>query len=245
MELRQSGATFPETLWTLVACAERANGAEGARARQALACMYWPAVYAFLRRSGRTRGTAEELTQAFFTDVVEGRDLFAGASSERGRLRTLMVAALKNYQIDVHRREASRRVDCTWSLSSFDVEEEERRGVSRAGESPEVDFDRQWAAAVVREALRRCRAHFEGSGKARHWKLFELRVVQPVAAPSEPPSLAGLSSELGFRSSADAAAAMQVVKKRFDAILREVTAETTAPGDDAEDEWRWLHRVLG
>lgn len=245
MELRQSGATFPDTMWSLVTRAEDASDPRSTIARESLARVYWPAVYAFLRRSGRSRDEAEELTQAFFADVVSGRALLAGASPERGRLRTLLIAALKNYRIDVYRREASRGDGQTWSLSSMDVELEEQRVSTRADDAPDVGFDREWAATIVNEALCKCRRHFEDAGKLAHWKLFEARVVRPLTSPSDPPSLANLAQELGFRSTADAAAAMQVVKKRFDVILREVTAETTASGDDAEDEWRWLHRTLG
>lgn len=245
MDMRQSGATFPETMWSLVACAEDADHPRSARARETLARVYWSAVYAFLRRSGRSRDEAEELTQAFFADVVSGRALLARASPERGRLRTLMIAAVKNYQIDVHRYEEARRIGKAWSLSSMDVELEEQRGPAHADESPDVRFDREWAASVVNEALCRCRRHFEDAEKQAHWKLFEARVVRPLTSPSDAPPLAGMAQALGFGSAADAAAAVQVVKKRFDVILREVTAETTAPGEEAEDEWRWLHRILG
>lgn len=245
MELRQSEATFPDTMWSLVAHAENPSDPLCTKARENLARLYWPAVYAFLRRSGRTRTEAEELTQAFFADVVTGRALLAGANAQRGRLRTLVIAALKNYLIDVHRRHASRREDTTWSLDSVQFEHEEQRHATSTTELPESGFDRRWAAAIVSEALRRCQSHYEATGKASHWKLFERRIVRPLIHPADPPPLAAAAQELGFAAAADAAAAVQVVKKRFDALLREVIAESTAPGEDAEDEWTWLHRTLG
>lgn len=244
MDLRQSEATFPDTMWSLVTHAENEADAACTRARQALASVYWPAVYAYLRHTGRGRDEAEELTQAFFSDVVAGRALLSGVTRERGRLRTLIISALKNYMVDVHRRKVARRADCTWSLDAPNFEPEENRTRLGDGESPEVGFDRRWAAALVSEALHRCLAHFVSSGRGEHWRLFEARILRPIAGPTDPPPLAVVANEFGFRSAADAAAAVQVVKKRLEAIMREVAAETTAPGDDAEDEWIWLQRTL-
>ena len=81
-------APFSETSWTLLDGLR--DGDEKARrhAREKLITIYWPAVYAFLRRKGHGRDEAIELTQAFFTDKVLERELFGSehpSDDRRGR----------------------------------------------------------------------------------------------------------------------------------------------------------------
>ena len=238
LEMRDTQVKFETTRWTLIEHLRTDDPAERSRALARLAEIYWPAVYGFLRRRGVARERAEETTQAFFADVVLSRSLFAGAVPDKGRLRSLILAALKRFRIDEHRRSEARGAKVGIKLDVSCIEREERS--LRLGKSGDADadleFDRQWAAAQVEEAVRRCRDHFTSSGRARHWELFERRIVDPSVRFTTPLSLAELAPDLGFSSAADAAAAVQVVKKRFDALLRDVVAETV--GDDAETEYR-------
>lgn len=260
MNLEQSGSPFPQTLWTLVRCAAGGgvDSAERSAAVGRLVEVYWPAVYSYLRRLGRGREEAAEITQAFFADVALGRGLLAGADQGQGRLRSLLVAALKNYLVDRHRRAAVRGGGVTATVSAERVEYEEGliagmnggRGGGAGGlgasgaDGADAAFDRRWALAQVQEALARCERHFRSSGKPRHWVAFEARVVRPSIGLSEAPPMAELAAELGLESAADAAAAVQVVKKRFEALLREVIAETLGEGEDAEGEYGYVTGLL-
>lgn len=240
MTLERTHAEFPATSWTLVA------GTPGETVESRLSRLievYWPAVYAYLRRSGHRREQAAELTQGFFCDVVIGRRLFDGADPARGRVRSLLVASLRHYLTDVARRQLARgdaaRVPCEW------LDREDHLLDDRRAATPEEQFDRRWALAQVEQAMRRCEDHFNATGKTGHWALFEARVVRPSLANVEPPPLESLASGLGFRSPADAAAAVQVVKKRFMALLRDVLAEQSGSAQDAEAEYRHCCEVLG
>ncbi len=225
MRWEDSGAAFPITRWSLVVAA--AGDASGQRAA-AIIDLYWPAVYAFLRRRQYSRDKAAELTQAFFADVVIGRDLFRNADATRGRLRSLVVAALKNFIIDASRREVARGGDRIGPLDAAWLDREESLLTADSSE-PDAAFERRWGLAQLEEALRRCEEHFERISKQAHWKAFEARILRPSLRPFEPPPLDQLVGELGFRSPADVAAAVQVVKRRLVILLEEVAAEV---GDD-------------
>jgi RNA polymerase sigma-70 factor (ECF subfamily) len=234
-------AEFQTTCWTLV----RELGGEGDAAQRAAdeaMRRYWPAVYAFLRRSGFRRERAEETTQAFFTDVVIGRSLFERADPDLGRLRTLLLSALKRYLVDLHRREVAR--GSRNRLPAEAIEREEGNWADVEMDGPDA-FEIRWASAQLEESMRRCEAHYRSSGKAAHWEAFEDRVVRPAVGSGTPTPLGELATRLGFRGPADAAAAVQVVRKRALALLREVVGETVRDETEIEQEYRDTLRLLG
>lgn len=231
---------FLTTRWTLLDELRAESPGRRRAALERLSTLYWPAVYAYLRHAGLGRDAAEEATQAFFVDVVVGRRLLETATPERGRLRTLILTALKRYKVDQHRRRKARGDGQILALDDGAVQRLEAT-ISGACAEPSEAFDRRWAAAQVDEALRRCRQRFERT-KATHWQAFEDRVVGPTVRMTTPTPLAELAERLGFRTGADAAAAVQVVKKRFEMTLREVIAETS---EDSAEEYRYLVGMLG
>ena len=66
------------------------------RALEELCRTYWYPVYAFVRRQGHDVPDAQDLTQGFFAHVLS-RDMFAAAQREKGRFRSFLLGALKNY----------------------------------------------------------------------------------------------------------------------------------------------------
>lgn len=233
-------AGFQTTRWTLV---DALRGETRDDALASLVQVYWPPVYARLRRRGDSPDAAAETTQAFFTDVVLGRGLFDRASADAGRLRTLVLTALDRYVIDRHRHRRSRADGFAISVAELVREEEALAGEETV--EPDLAFDRRWAGAVLAEALTRAEAHCRASGKAAHWEAFDRHILAPACTPNGSEVYATLAPALGFRTPADAAAAVQVVKRRVLAAMREVVAETTATEAQAEDELRLIRTLLG
>ncbi|MHC4414897.1 MAG: hypothetical protein ACYS0G_06410 [Planctomycetota bacterium] len=122
--------------------------------------------------------------------------------------------------------------------------QEERK--LRSSDSTPIDhpFERRWAMGLFHEALRRCEEHFRGGARRAHWELFEARVLLPSVNEIAPPALAELAAPAGFKSPALAAAAVQTVKRRMEAVLREVVVETVEPGADVDAELAEVRRFL-
>ncbi len=178
----------------------------------------------------------------FFVDVVLGRGLMMDANKERGRLRSLILKALKNFVIDQNRRERARANGAVVSLDGLELEE---AIIAKSSSSdPDDAFDRRWALANLHEALRRCEEHFRMAEKTRNWEVFAAREILPRRSACEPVPLERLATELGFKSAADAAQAVQTVKKRMLAILREVVAETTSGESEADREFEFILSLL-
>jgi RNA polymerase sigma-70 factor (ECF subfamily) len=240
---QQTHIEFSTTSWTLIQALQAGNDDGRIAAMQALVRQYWPTVYATLRRMGRSREVAAELTQAFFADVVLSRDIFGRADAQRGRLRTLLLTALKRYLIDQHRRSESRPDQDGLALAELEREESY---LAREGErSPEEIYERRWAMAALEEATRRAERYFIDSGQHRHWAVFEAQVLRPSLAGASPPPLAELAERFGFASAVHVASATKVVRKRLRLLLREVTAETAVEPEDQEAEYRRVVELLG
>src|SRR5262249_23162089 len=84
---------FPTTSWSLVLAAGKISGSP---ALERLCSAYWPPVYAFIRRWGHDAEAAKDLTQAFFTRLLEKQDLKA-ARPERGRFRSFLLSSVANF----------------------------------------------------------------------------------------------------------------------------------------------------
>src|SRR5262245_10084481 len=65
--------------------------------------MYWRPVFAFLRRQGIAPTEAEDITQGFFTELLERRSLSA-VRKEKGRLRSFLLGGLKYFLANEGRR---------------------------------------------------------------------------------------------------------------------------------------------
>lgn len=242
---QQTEHGFAATRWTLV---ERLQGADEASRREAaesLARIYSGAVYAWVRRKGYGREEAADVAQAFFADVVLGRGLFERARPERGQLRNLVLTALDRYLVDLHRARGREQRGLGWSVPLEHAEREERFLNSCNGHAAGEVFERRWALATVEEALRRCERHFTRGGREAHWRAFEARVIVPAVFGAAPPPLRSLASSLNAPTAADVASMVQVVRKRFESVLREVVAETVTGEGDRGHEYRRLVQVLG
>jgi len=231
-------ADFTSTRWTLIA---RLKSSDPQARREALAVLcetYWPPVYTFLRRLGHSREAARDYVQGFFVDVVLERRLFEQAVPDRGRLRSLLRVAAKNFVLSEIRKERAKRPLWSCSVEALDAEESRLHRLSHM--SPEDSYERRWATLILQEALGRAERHFLRR-KAQHWRAFELRIVNPSVWRTEPPPYAIVARTCGFRDEAAAIDAVAFVRKRVLAILNLVVAETV---EDPTEQRQELALVL-
>src|ERR1700736_4899878 len=90
------GAQFHTTRWTLVMVSAQSQAAGGKAALAELCRIYWYPLYAFVRRRGYSPHDAQDLTQAFFAQLIEKHGL-ERVDPEQGRFRTFLLAALKHF----------------------------------------------------------------------------------------------------------------------------------------------------
>src|SRR5207249_6631861 len=87
---------FATTHWSVVLAAGSLDTPAANAALETLLRAYWKPLYFFLRQRGQTHHDAEDLVQAFFRRFLE-KDAVREASQQRGRFRSFLLAALKNF----------------------------------------------------------------------------------------------------------------------------------------------------
>jgi DNA-directed RNA polymerase specialized sigma24 family protein len=233
-------SSFPSTQWTAVVCA----GCGGSESGQALARLcedYWFPLYAFVRRSGYAAADAEDLTQEFFAWLLE-KHVLAAADRQRGRFRSFLLAAAKNFLANQwDRAHAQKRGGGVNRLSlDFDA------GESRLHLEPSHDltaerlFERQWALTLLDRVMRRLDAEYEASGKGPQFQ----RIKQALTGDCQRLPYAAWASELGISEEAARQAASRL-RKRYRELLREEVAQTLAEPADVDQEIRELFAALG
>jgi RNA polymerase sigma-70 factor (ECF subfamily) len=235
-------AGFPTTHWSRVAHVVNPAAPEARAALAALCAAYWYPLYAFIRRKGHGPEEALDLTQDYFTRLLE-TGVLASADHRLGRFRDFL------------------RTDCGFFLSRH---RERRRALKRGGgraalpidacdaegrylleptdaTTPERLFDRTWALNLLDEALKQLTREHADSGRAAQFEILQGAITKRAV----PVSYSGRAARLGTSEGA-VQQAVKRLRKRYRAVLRERIAATLEGRDEAaiDDEIRDLFKAL-
>lgn len=181
---------------------------------------YWKPVYCYIRRKGYDNEQAKEFTQGFFCDIVLGNELVLQAQRERGRFRSYLLTALNHYISSVHRHESAGKRRPAGGCVSLEGFDEATLPCPSPQAPPDDAFAYAWAAELVRLVLAEVKADLTSDGKETYWKLFEMRVVEPIFSGGQAPSLSQLCGELGIGDKVTASRMIVTVKRRFQSALQ-------------------------
>jgi RNA polymerase sigma factor (sigma-70 family) len=237
---------FGTTRWSVIlSCADSEASTRTVRNALAQLCQtYWRPIFAFVCRSGFSIEDAQDLTQDFFVMVLEGH-LLERADPSRGRFRSLLLKALKNFLNDARDKKRARKRGGDVQFIRWDewmAEAPSQLSISAReseGWSPEKVFDVRWAATVVEHALGRLGEECERHGRRR---VFDV-LSSCLAAEREDVSYASFSKTLGIPETAIKRLVHQL-RKRYRSLLREEVAETVEKSDEVDEELRYLCAVL-
>ena len=226
---------FHTTHWSVVLAAGDTS-AESRAALEELCSTYWRPVYHFIRRQGHSADEAQDLTQGFFAEFLRRRDV-ERLDPARGRFRSYLLRAVKHFLANerAHRRALKRGGDAPL-LPLDDAAVGIDRGDAR---TPQSDYERQWALAVLRRALERLRD--EQVDRGRH-ELFE-RLKPTLSGERVEGGYAGVAKALSLTTVAVKVAAHRL-RKRYGELLLEEVAHTVSLPQEIEDELRHLFRAL-
>src|SRR5579863_5855019 len=87
---------FASTQWSMVLAAREGSGPGAEAALASLCATYWRPLYAFVRRQGRSVEDAQDLTQSFFSHILE-KDSLRHVDPSLGRFRSFLLASLRNF----------------------------------------------------------------------------------------------------------------------------------------------------
>ncbi|MGH9315454.1 MAG: RNA polymerase sigma factor [Vicinamibacterales bacterium] len=231
------GHEFATTRWSLVRQAAAAGTADGRAALAGLCERYWPPLYACARRLGYAASDAEDLTQGFFTHLLDS-DFLSRADVGRGRFRSYLLSSFQNFVANVWRRDrAAKRGG--GRLVSLDYEGEERRvGELTDRLTPEVVFERRWAMTLLERALATVGDEWVSSGRG---ELFVR--LKPLLIGEAGDDYRDLTAELGMTEGA-LRTAVHRLRRQFAGALREQILETVSSVEEVDDEIRYLLNIL-
>jgi len=230
---------FTTTHWSVVLAAQ-GESAAAQEALEKLCRTYWWPLYGFVRRQGYTPEEAQDLTQAFFARLLERRDLET-VKQERGRLRSYLLASIKNFLSKARHREMTvKRGEGRPLISLDDLLTRERADQEPAHKlSADRIYERRWALTLLEQVLTRLRAEYQAVGKL---PLFD-RLKELLARESGQPSQGQIAAELQMTENA-VKQAFHRMRHRYRQLLQEEIAHTVAVQEDVEDELRHFIGVL-
>jgi len=236
----QGGAVaFATTHWSVVLEAQ----GESPAAREALEKLcrtYWRPIFAFLRRQGIGPTEAEDITQGFFTELLERRSLSA-VRKEKGRLRSFLLGGLKYFLANEQRRAmAIKRGKGQRLIPLEELCADERIEMEPSDPlTAEMIYERRWALTVLERVLSRLKDEYRAGGNAALFDSLKQLLPDEPGAPSQ----ADIAAQLGMTENA-LRQAFYRFRQRYQSLLREEIAHTVATPGDIEDELRHLISVL-
>ncbi len=233
---------FQTTQWSLIVAAAQQLTPEAERALSELCRKYWLPLYAYVRRRVSDVHEAQDLTQEFFCRVLE-RNFFAAADPSRGRFRAFVLTSLRHFLANERDKARTRQRVHGQPAWSFDFVDGESRlsNLAVSQETPEREFDRQWAMTLLDQVLLRLRAEFREAGKETQFEQFKPFLAGGRDAGE---SYAAVAESLGMTPDAVKVAAHRL-RQRYRELLRAEIAATVTDPDDVDDEIRDLFQVLG
>ena len=212
-------------------------------AREALTTLcetYWYPLYAFLRSRGHHAEEAEDLTQAFFTRVLEKHAL-QHADPARGRFRSFLLKSLTHFAANEHDREVALKRGGGSPILALELQTAEGRFQLEpsTNETPERIFDRHWALTLLNRVIDTLTTEMRSRDK--HDLFDGLKSYLTGDAPQ--PSYAETAARLGM-SEAAVKVAVHRLRKRFRELLRDEIAHTVSSDEEIEDELSYLRSAV-
>jgi RNA polymerase sigma factor (sigma-70 family) len=200
---------------------------------------YWTPLYAYLRRRGYSVEDAQDLTQGYFSRLLE-KGYLDHADAARGRFRSFLLTSLKNYVANEwHREHTQKRGGQSQVIALDDVKRAEQINAASSNLTPERLYERNWALAVLHRATASLAAEFAAAGKQR---VFE-GLKQFLTGDAGELKYSQAAAALGMSEGA-ARVAVYRMRGRFRDLLRAEIGRTVSAPEEVDEELGFLMSVL-
>jgi len=231
---------FHATHWSVVLAAGDTHSPGSDAALEALCTAYWYPLYAFVRRRGYGPHEAEDLTQAFFTQLLSKRAL-GRADPQKGKFRSFLLASLENFLNNEWDKSKRLKRGGGAELFSFDgISPDERYRLEPVhSDSPEKIFERRWAEAVLEQVIVKLSKEYEQAGQATRFEALRAFLL----SNSKAVPYAEAAEKLGLSANA-VMTAVHRMRIRFRELFRAEIAQTVATSEEVQEEIRHLLAAL-
>jgi RNA polymerase sigma-70 factor (ECF subfamily) len=232
---------FQTTRWTLIQAAGENPNADSREALATLCQVYWPPVYAFIRRKGYDQDQAQDLCQGFFALLLE-KNYVGDADRRRGKFRSFLLTSVKHFLSNELDRSRTLKRGAGQLPVSIDLVATEKWCASAVvgGTTPESLFERRWALSLLDNVLAKLRDEFAAAGKAD--QVERLSVFLNV--DFEDASFEKVAAQMGISVGA-LRTAVHRMRRKYRRLLREEIAQTVSTPEEVDEEIRFLMSALG
>lgn len=231
---------FRTTRWSLVRAAGASQTAISRDALSLLCELYWKPLYYFARQQGTPDEEARDLVQSFLARTLERGD-FGKADEGLGRFRTFLLTAFRRFMRDEWQKGVAQKRGGGQGAVLFDEAiHDAALPFTDTARTPEQEFDRQWALALLDGVLRMLEREYHDTGRRSLYG--ELRGI--VSGDSLVDSYAAIGERMGLSEGAVKTAAHRL-KGRYKLLLREHVAQTLEDVGDSKEELQVLMQALG
>jgi RNA polymerase sigma-70 factor (ECF subfamily) len=232
---------FRTTHWSVVLAAKRSDSPERMAALTALCKDYWYPLYAFVRRQGRDRHQAEDLTQGFFARLLE-KNALGSVQRDQGRFRSFLLASLKNFLVNEWNRDHTVKRGGEYSIISWEDQPGEDRYVREPSHdaTPERLFEQSWALTLIQTVLEQLKKEYADGGKSPLFEAIQAYLSEEAGAGT----YAEIAAKLDMTEGAVKMSVFRM-RSRFGILLRAQIAETVREEREVEEELRHLFSCVG
>ena len=227
---------FATTHWSLVLAAGRDSSARSRAALATLCEQYWYPAYVVVRRQGYSADDAGDLTQEFFTRVLE-KSYFQQVDPARGRFRSFLLACLRHFLSNERDRAQSLKRGGKHPPLPLEIETAEGRYQiePRDDLTPEKVFDRRWALTLLDRVLNQLRDEQVAAGKAAAFDALKGFLTGDADAPPYRSVARRLKMSEGAVK-----VAVHRLRRRFRDLLTDEIAQTVLEPADIDSEIQYL-----
>jgi RNA polymerase sigma-70 factor (ECF subfamily) len=231
---------FATTHWSVVLAASRTDTSRAQAALEHLCRTYWYPIYAHVRRRGHLPEDAKDLTQAFFLSLLQHQSI-ANVDQSRGRFRSFLLGAVDYFLANEWARVRAQKRGGGQTVLSLDLAAAENRFDLEPAhkDTPDKQFDREWAGALLDAVLTRLEHEYRQDAKA---ELFEaLKPALAVSRESQP--YAVLAARFKMTEGA-LRVAVHRLRGRYRELLRAEIADTVNSPEEVRSELKHLFQVM-
>jgi len=239
------GGQFPATRWSAILAARSKDPAERSRALETIAAAYWKPIYKYFRlRWGKSNEDAKDLTQEFFTRIIE-KDYLDGFDPAKARLRTFLRLCADRFLANEFKaaKRLKRGGGAQHVSLDFEAAEAERgRGrvslsVAASPQAMDDFLEKEFVRSLFGLAVDSLREFCSRRGKQVQFQLFE--AYDLVEEESERAGYAELARRFGIATT-DVTNYLAFTRHEFRRIALEKLREMTASDAEFRREARAL-----
>jgi RNA polymerase sigma-70 factor (ECF subfamily) len=231
---------FATTSWTQVLAARESPSTESRRALDVLCRTYWYPVYALIRRQVGSAADAGDLTQTYFTELLENSYL-DDYDPARGRFRIFLKTSVKHFLSKQREKSASWKRGGRTDIFSLDTRDGEGRYLYEPADrlTPEEIFERRWTLTILERVLARLKARHVEIGSGEQFTALEGYLTgRDGGTPYHETAVRLNTSEAAVKT------AVHRLRREFGQLLREEIAQTVAGPEQVDAELRHLLGVV-